>query len=64
MHSSLTRPFGFWLLEKLDDRPTPPLSEWKWKPKSNLDILAAEASLPGTTGTGPDARTDERQDEM
>jgi len=45
---------------------TETVEKWDWVPdqRADLKFLKESASIPGTTGTGPDASTDERPDEM
>jgi len=58
--------FGTQFLEPVSSTETPPLDDWKWKPVQNadMDYIASCSSWPSTTGTGPGAGGDERQEEM
>jgi len=63
MRVTAIHPFGFWFAEHDAGEPKRPVREWEWVPSGSAERLDAEASLPGTTGTGPDARGDEVRDE-
>jgi hypothetical protein len=54
-------PFGAqYFTESRVDSPGP-VRTWSWQPANNLVLDAEEsASWPGTTGTGPTAKEDER----
>jgi len=59
-------PFGVRYFEK-PYIPTLALEEglnWKLSDKARLDVLLDISSMPSTTGTGPGANTDEREEEM
>ncbi|MEK6928514.1 MAG: hypothetical protein AABW65_00990 [Nanoarchaeota archaeon] len=56
-------PFGTQYLEKPKvDRPGN-VHEWKWQPSVPVYLGSETASWPGTTGTGPKAKEDERYGE-
>jgi len=59
-------PFGARFFQELRIGEVNKMKNWKWSPTSEniINFLKSTASLPSTTGTGPNASTDERQEEM
>lgn len=56
-------PFGAQYLEEPRvDRPGE-IYKWNWKPSVSIYLGNKSASFPGTTGTGPTAKEDERYGE-
>jgi hypothetical protein len=57
-------PFGKYL-EPAYTAEAGSVESWNWKPVvwARLDLLSISGSIPGTTGTGPTAREDERREE-
>jgi len=58
--------FGEQFLTEASSGHTESLESWDWKPAKTADFkfISESASIPGTTGTGPNASSDERPDEM
>ena len=63
-YSAKVIPFGAQYFVKSRIDSPGPLERWSWKPKYKFTLTTEEsASWPGTTGTGPTAREDERYGE-
>lgn len=60
------RPFGLRFLEYPFQLTLTNIEKWSWKPPLAIYTLVQQgvASIPSTTGTGPMANQDERQEEF
>ncbi len=56
-------PFGIQYLEKPKIDHPGKVYEWRWKPSVQVYLGNEAMSWPGTTGTGPSAKEDERYGE-
>jgi len=65
MENKQVEPFGSRYFEPASDGKVIPPSQWSWTPPVGADVekIAITASIPGTTGTGPKASSDERTEE-